>query len=296
MIDFVHSPTLTVGFAHKAYQLRDEFLARGQPLESFEVRTLDDLEQRIADAEVLVISGLWQNELVKHAPKLRLIQSISAGTDQFSRAVLRERGIRLASAQGTNEVAVAEHAIALMLALTRYLHLARDFQAQQYWRPMIGDRARREDELDGKTLLIVGLGRIGRRLAHLANAFGMSVIGVKREPASVPGVARLVGPAQLLDILPEADFVALTCPLTSETEGLIGASTLAAMRPSAHLINVARGRVIDEATSELWRFPNVLVTPHSAGETRRYETRIVDLLLENIARFKAGSALLNEVA
>ena len=127
MIDFVHSPTLTVGFAHKAYQLRDEFLARGQPLESFEVRTLDDLEQRIADAEVLVISGLWQNELVKHAPKLRLIQSISAGTDQFSRAVLRERGIRLASAQGTNEVAVAEHAIALMLALTRHLHLARDF-------------------------------------------------------------------------------------------------------------------------------------------------------------------------
>ena len=145
---------------------------------------------------------------------------------------------------------------------------------------------------------------------------------MKREPASVPGVARLVGPAQLLDILPEADFVALTCPLTSETEGLIGASTLAAMRPSAHLINVARGRVIDEtaliealrrgaiagagldcvleeplpATSELWRFPNVLVTPHSAGETRRYETRIVDLLLENIARFKAGSALLNEVA
>jgi D-2-hydroxyacid dehydrogenase (NADP+) len=322
MTDFACVPTLTVGFAHKAYQLRDEFLARGQLLESFEVRTLDDLEQRVADAEILVISGLWHNELVKHAPKLRLIQSISAGTDQFSRTVLRERGIRLASAQGSNEVAVAEHAIALMLALTRHLHLARDFQAQQYWRPMIGDRARREDELDGKTLLIVGLGRIGRRLARLANAFGMTVIGVKREPAPVPGVARLVGPAQLLDILPEADFVALTCPLTSDTEGLIGASALAAMRPSVHLINVARGRVIDEtaliealrrgaiagagldcvfeeplpASSELWQFPNVLVTPHSAGETRRYETRIIDLLIDNIARFKAGSTLLNEVA
>jgi phosphoglycerate dehydrogenase-like enzyme len=80
MTDFARSPTLTIGFAHKAYQLRDEFLARGQPLQSFEVRTLDDLEQRIADAEVLVVSGLWHNELLKHAPKLRLIQSISAGT------------------------------------------------------------------------------------------------------------------------------------------------------------------------------------------------------------------------
>ena len=264
MTDFAHSPPLTIGFAHQAYQLRDEFLARGQPFESFEVRTLDDLERRVADAEVLVVSGLWHNELAKHASKLRLIQSISAGTDQFSRTVLRERGIRLASAQGTNEVAVAEHAIALMLALARHLHLARDFQARQYWRPMIGDRACREDELDGKTLLIVGLGRIGRRLARLANAFGMTVIGVKREPASMPNVARLVRPAQLHDILPEADFIALTCPLTSETEGLIGASAFAAMRPSAHLINVARGR-------------------------------IVDLLLENIARFKAGSPLLNEV-
>lgn len=321
MTDSAHSPALTIGFAHKAYQLRDEFLARGQPVESFEVSTPDDLEQRVADAEILVISGLWHNGLVKHAPKLRLIQSISAGTDQFSRPVLRERGIRLASAQGSNEVAVAEHAIALMLALTRHLHLARDFQSQQNWRPMIGDRTRREDELDGKTLLIVGLGRIGQRLARLANAFGMTVIGVKREPTPVPGVAKLVTPAQLLDMLPEADIVALTCPLTSETEGLIGASALAAMRPGAYLVNVARGRVIDEtaliealrrgaiagagldcvieeplpASSELWRFPNVLVTPHSAGETRRYETRIVDLLLENIARFKAGSALLNEI-
>lgn len=313
--------SLTIGFAHAAYQLRDELLTRGQPAESFEVRSLAELEQRVGEADVLVVSGLWRNELVEHAPRLRLIQSISAGTDQFSRPVLRERSISLASAQGGNEIAVAEHAMALMLALTRHLHLARDFQARQHWRPMISDRARREDELDGKTLLIVGLGRIGARLARLANAFGMTVIGVKRDPVAVPGVTKMVTPAQLLDVLPQADFVALTCPLTPETEGLIGAAALAAMRPSAYLVNVARGRVVDEpaliealrrgsiagagldcvyeeplpASSEIWRFPNVLVTPHSAGETRRYETRVVDLLLENIARMSAGVPLLNEI-
>jgi D-2-hydroxyacid dehydrogenase (NADP+) len=315
------SPALTIAFAHKAYQLRDEYLTRGQSMGSFEVRGSDELEQRIGEAEILVVSGLWRDELAAHAPKLRLIQSISAGTDQFSRSLLRERGIRLASAQGGNEIAVAEHAIALMLALTRHLHLARDFQSGQHWRPMIGDPGRREDELNGKTLMIVGLGRIGQRLARLADAFGMTVVGVKREPQSTPGVARLMTPSHLLDALPQADFVALTCPLTPETEGLIGAAALAAMKPGAYLINVARGRVVDEpalidalrrgaiagaaldcvheeplpASSELWYFPNVLVTPHSAGETRRYESRIVDLLLENIRRLEAGSALLNEI-
>ena len=235
--------------------------------------------------------------------------------------MLRERGIKLASAQGANEIAVAEHAMALMLGLTRHLHLARDFQAREHWRPMIGDRSQREDELNGKTLLIVGLGRIGARLARLANAFGMQVIGVKRDPVAVAGVAQVVSQAQLLDVLPQADFVALTCPLTPETEGLIGPAALAAMRPSAFLINVARGRVVDEpaliealrsgaiagagldcvyeeplpASSPIWRLPNVLVTPHSAGETSRYETRVIDMLLENIARAAAGTALLNEI-
>ncbi|WP_119391007.1 D-2-hydroxyacid dehydrogenase [Taklimakanibacter lacteus] len=315
------SPDLTIAFAHKAYQLRDEFLTRGRKFESFEVRTLDELERRVGDADILVVSGLWRNELVNRAPRLRLIQSISAGTDQFAKAMLRERGIKLASAQGGNEIAVAEHAIALMLALTRHLHLARDHQSGRHWRPMIGDPSRREDELHGKTLLVIGLGRIGQRLARLADAFGMTVIGMKRTPQPVPGVARIVSPAQLLDTLPQADFVALTCPLTPETEGLIGEAALAALHPGAYLINVARGRVVDEpaliealrrgalagaaldcvydeplpASSELWRFPNVLVTPHSAGETRRYESRIVDLLLENIGRLQAGSALRNEI-
>ena len=307
---------LTVAFAHAAYRLAEEFASRGLDIGHFEVRDYDSLRARAAEIDVLVVSGLWRNELVEAAPRLRFIQSIGAGTDQFPRDLLRERGIRLASAQGVNEVAVSEHAMALILALGRQLHLARDNQAKAEWRGMISDRARREDELSGKTLVIVGLGRIGTRLARLARAFEVRVIGVKRSPQPVPDVDTLVTPDRLREILPEADFVALTCPLTPETEGLIGAAELAAMAPTAHLINVARGRVVDEEAlvealrarriagagldtfheeplppgSPLWSMPHVLITPHSAGETRRYEQNVVDILLDNLERLWRGEA------
>lgn len=306
---------LTIGFAHAAYQLRDEYLARRGQAASFEVRSVDELKARAHEADVLVVSGLWRNEIVEAAPKLRFIQSVSAGTDQFDKA-------RLASAQGGNERAVAEHAIALILALARQLHLARDNQAKRFWRPMVGERARREDELGGKTLVIVGLGRIGLRLAALAAAFGMRVVGVRRRPGQEPGVERIVPPDQLLAVLAQADILALTCPLTPETEELIDAAALAALKPSAFLINVARGRVVDEAAliaaleagriagagidcvheeplpadSPLWALPQVLVTPHSAGETRAYERNVVDMLIDNLGRLERGeSELLNQI-
>jgi phosphoglycerate dehydrogenase-like enzyme len=116
---------------------------------------------------VLVISELWQNSLLDRVKKLRFIQSIGAGTDQFPRDELAKRGIRLASARGVNAQAVAEHAMALILALSRRLPEARDNQAKRVWRGMIGDLAEREDELGGKTLLVVGLGDIGGRLARI---------------------------------------------------------------------------------------------------------------------------------
>jgi lactate dehydrogenase-like 2-hydroxyacid dehydrogenase len=116
--------------------------------------------------------------------KLKFIQSISSGTDQYSREALKAAGIRLASAQGVNARAVAEHAMALILAMTRQLHVARDNQHKQHWRGMISDLSKREDELGGKTLLVVGLGRIGSHLAGLARAFGMRVIGTKRDPGT----------------------------------------------------------------------------------------------------------------
>lgn len=312
---------LTIGFAHVAYQLADEFRARGAPFAHFEATSLEELQARVDEADVLVLSGLWRNEFLDRAPRLRFVQSASAGTDQYDRARFAARGVRLASAQGANERAVAEHAMALMLALSRLIHHARDDQMKAHWRGMLADRARREQELGGQTLAIVGLGRIGARLAGLAHAFGMRVVGVKRNPAEVPGVERVVPTERLLEVLPQADFVALTCPLTPETEGLIGPAQLAAMKPTAALINVARGRVVDEgalvaalqgrriagagldcfheeplpASSPFWSMPDVIVTSHTAGETRRYETNVIDLLLENLERLYRGEALKNGI-
>src|SRR5579862_9106834 len=148
---------LTICFAHVAYRLDERFRARGSGIASIEVRDAATLAARIGEADVLVISGLWQNGLLESAARLRYIQSIGAGTDQFPRDALAQRGIRLASARGVNYRAVSEHAMALLLALARRLPEARDNQAKRHWRGMIGDLGGREDELGGKTLLIVGL-------------------------------------------------------------------------------------------------------------------------------------------
>jgi D-2-hydroxyacid dehydrogenase (NADP+) len=306
---------LTICFAHSAYRLADEFRARGETTRHFEVRTVDELRDRIGEADVVLVSGFWRNEFVERAPRLRFIQSVSAGTDQYDRALLARKGIRLASAQGANERAVAEHAMSLILALTRQLHLARDNQRKGAWRGMIGDPVAREKELGGSTLVVYGLGRIGSQLAALGRAFGMRVIGVKRSPQSASDpVDSVVTPDHFLEVLREADFVALTCPLTPETEGLIGEAQLAAMKPSVYLINVARGRVVQEEAllralregriagagldtfhqeplppvSPFWGFDNVVITPHTAGETQRYEANVIDLLVENLARLYRG--------
>ena len=162
--------------------------------------------------------------------------------------MLRAAGIRLASAQGCNANAVSEHAIALMLGILRRVPEARDNQAKRFWRGMMGDFAKREDEAGGKTVIVVGTGRIGGRIARICKALDMQVIGVRRDPsAGANGADEVHSFTNLPALLPRADFVVLACPLTDETRGLIGASAFAAMKPTAQLVNVARGRVVDEA-------------------------------------------------
>ncbi|MDX2202386.1 MAG: D-2-hydroxyacid dehydrogenase [Hyphomicrobiaceae bacterium] len=311
---------LNICFAHQAYQLAPRFALRNTGLAHFAVTTAPDLVARAAEADVIVVSGLWRNDILEASPRLRFVQSVSAGINQYDQPRFRAAGVRLASAQGANEVAVAEHAMALMLALKRLIHTGRDNQQRQIWRGMISDIGAREDESAGKTMLIVGYGRIGQRLARLARAFDMRVIGVRRNPGADPGPADAVSPiSDLQALLPQADVVVLTCPLTPETTGLIGAAAFAAMKPSAVLVNVARGAVVDEPAliealqhkriaaagidvtaeeplspaSPLWRFENALITPHTAGETRAYEDNVIDLLLDNLARLaQDGSATL----
>src|SRR5258706_3708207 len=175
---------VTVCFAHVAYNLQTRFAKRATGIRSLQVWNRDELDARAGEADVLVISGLWRNDLVEKATRLRFIQSIGAGTDQFGRDVLSARGIRLASASGVNMKAVSEHALALILALARRLPEARDNQTKHHWRGMIGDLTRREDELGGKTLVIIGLGNIGGRPARLAEASYIPGVCVRRDPAA----------------------------------------------------------------------------------------------------------------
>ena len=309
------SDKLTICFAHVAYRLQERFAVQNTGISSFEARDLDTLNRQLGESDVLVISGLWRNSLLESARRLKFIQSIGAGTDQFAREELAKRGIRLASAAGVNARAVAEHAMALILALARRLPEARDNQHKRVWRQMLGDLSLREDELGGKTLLLVGLGQIGGRVAQLAKAFDMHVVALRRNPAAGPGAADAVHATRdFKSLLPQADFVALCCPLTPETENLVDADALAAMKPSAYLVNVARGRVADETAltaalaahkiagagidvtveeplaqdSPLWAMEHVLITPHTAGETRRYEDNVIEILRDNLGRLWRG--------
>jgi len=243
--------------------------------------------------------------------------------DQYSKEQLSAAKVRLASAAGVNAVAVAEHAIALVLAVARRLPEARDNQHKKVWRGMIGDLTQREDEIKGKTMLVVGMGRIGSHLAMLGKAFGMKVIGIRQDPAKgTNGADSIHAMSDLVKLVPQADIVVLTCALTPETTGLMSASAFAAMKPSAMFVNVARGKVADEAaltatmqgnkiaaaaldvtaeeplaaSSPLWTLPNVFITPHTAGETRAYEDNVIDILIENLERLgKGDQVLVNQV-
>lgn len=310
---------LNILFAHAAYRMADRFAARGTGIAHSQVSDPAAYAAAIATADVVVVSMMWKNDLVPQAKRLKFVQSISAGIDQYDQSVFRAHGIRLANAAGVNGHAVAEHAMALILALKRHLHTGRDNQARKHWRGMISQIPEREDQLGGKTLLVVGLGGIGSRLVRLAKAFDMRVVGIRRDPArGAEGADAVYGHDRLIEQLAQADIVALACPLTPATTNLIDAKALAAMKPSAHLVNVARGRVVDEpaliealrekriaaagldvtqveplpADSPLWAMPNVLITPHTAGETQRYEDGVVDILLENLDRLWRGEATL----
>ncbi|WP_207537344.1 D-2-hydroxyacid dehydrogenase [Sabulicella rubraurantiaca] len=312
----------TICFAHVAYQCGARWEARGAPHPFFEVRSLPELEARIGEADVLVVSGLWRNTLPALAPKLRFVQSLSAGTDQYDRDVFRQHKIRLASAAGANAAAVSEHALSLLLGITRNLFTARDDQHRTHWSGMKSDFAVREDELAGKTAIVVGMGRIGGRLIRLLKALDMTVIGIRANPsAGKEGADEVHALSALPEILPRADAVLLVCPLTAETTGLINPRTLGAMKQGAILVNCARGKVVEEEAllaalesgklsaagldvtveeplpsgSAFWSHPRVFLTPHTAGETRKYEDNVLDLMQENLRRLRAGQDLVNAV-
>ena len=186
----INAGNLTIGVCHPAYRIAPELGARLPGTTVFQEHSADAVAPRVPELDVLVISGAWRDDLLDHAGKLKWIQAIGVGYNQFPLPELKRRGIRLTNAVGVNANAVSEHAMALILALSRRLPEARDNQQRKHWRPMISDPRIREDEIADKTLGVVGLGAIGNRLATLGEGFRHACRRHQGQPRRLPGSSR----------------------------------------------------------------------------------------------------------
>ncbi len=180
-------------------------------------------------------------------PKLKALAWLHAGCDELDFAMLKRRGVKVANIRGGNGIAVAEHAMALMLSSAKRIVERHNWLLEARWQPIFHPDFR-GTLLEGKTLAVVGLGEIGTAVARRAKSFDMTVLGIRRHAKRGGRFADEVhGPEALHKVLKRADFVVLAAPLTPETEGFIDAKALAAMKRGAHLINIARGNMIVEA-------------------------------------------------
>jgi phosphoglycerate dehydrogenase-like enzyme len=237
---------------------------------------------------------------------LRWVHVHSAGIDRPVYVQLQSRGVRVTPSVGANAVMVAQAALSGLLALSRRLPLLMQAQRQRDWQPLHGDVLPRD--LAGQRMAIVGWGGIGQTLARYAQMLGMQVSVVRYSGAAIEGVCSTVSYTQLHEVLPHTDWLVLACPLTEQTRGLVSAAHLAALPNGAHLINVARGEVVDElaliaalqsghlagayldvfaqeplpAASPLWAMPQVIVTPHCAGFSDGNAQRVAQMFLDQL--------------
>lgn len=262
-------------------------------------------------------------EFVRAAPHLSWVQAMSAGVDRYAgRADLSDASrIALTNLRAVHGPAIADHAFAMLLALTRDLPVHLAARESGAWKRE-GSGEIEPIALQGRTLLVVGLGGIGTEIAVRAHGFGMRVIATRRSDEPGPRFVEHVGkPEELLALLPRADVVAVCVPLTKETERLFDARAFAAMKRGSYLVNIARGRVVDQealvaaleskqlagacldvtepeplpSNHPLWRFQNVVITPHVAARAELTEERANALVRENLRRFGAREPLLNVV-
>jgi phosphoglycerate dehydrogenase-like enzyme len=283
--------------------------------------TRDEDAIRAAWDEIEIAGGDVGIERLLAMPRLRWYQQWGAGADWImEHPEAQGKDWIVTNASGLHAIPISEHIFTLMLALARRIPEAVQAQERHAWvrsggLPPIF-------ELAGKTLVLIGVGAIGERTARIAEAMEMRVIGVRRDPdRPAQGVARMVGPDQLDKVLPEADLVVLTVPLTPETQQMIGPRQLALMKPTACIINIGRGGTIDQdaliealnngqiggagldvtdpeplpADSPLWDAPNTLITGHYAGSTPVYQERALAIFQDNLARYIAGQPLRNRL-
>ena len=322
------SPILSARYRARDLE-RIRAAAPGARIVTLSVEGLSD--EPVEDVEVLLhgwLSADAFDRLLARAPRLTWVHSASAGVERALTPTARSRGIVITNARGVFSRPIAEYVMMMILAVSRRLPGLLELQRERTWQPLEGG------ELRDVTVGIVGLGSIGRAVGALATAFGCRVVATRRRPAATDAVGgggelsfgevmldRVGGPETLPALLAESDFVVLAAPLTADTENMIDAETLAAMKPGAWLINVARGRLVDERallralrdgpiggavldtfrdeplqpSSPFYDLPNVIVTPHTSWSSGRVLDRSVELFCDNLRRFAAGEPLLNVV-
>ena len=273
----------------------------------------EEMDREIPEA-VVVFGGVSREQFLK-AKKLQWLQSLGAGVDGVLFPEFIESDVILVSAKGIVGIHLAEHAFALLLALSRGLKKAIETKS---WEQRMPIRAK-TFELAGKTMGIIGLGGTGRELARMASGFDMRIIAVDTTDVPAPDyVSALWKHERLEDLLRESDVVAICAPLTEETRGLMGRREFEVMKNSALLLNVTRGKIVDgealewaldngqlagaglDVTPEeplpqensLWTRPNVIVTPHTSGGSPNRLDRSVGRFCENLHRFRNGEELI----
>lgn len=275
----------------------------------------------LPDVEVILANPYRDRTMLKDildAPCLRWVQQRSAGTNwlmDYPRIVGSD--LILTNASGIHAIPISEHILAFMLCLARDVQRSIRDQVKHRW-----NRIHRVTELDGQTMGLIGLGAVGRKIAEKAKGLNMRILGVRRHPGrSNPWVDQIYGPGNLLEMLPQADWVIITAPLTHETKGMIGEGELKVLKKSAHIINISRGPIIQEQalikalregwiagagldvfeeeplsdSSPLWDLENVIITCHYAGGTPSYLDRLMEIFLENLRRYRAGEQMINVV-
>ena len=281
------------------------------------VRTPKEAFAQIPDADAYL--GFCQAQLLATGKNLKWIHSLQAGIETCLTPKVRDGGVLVTNVQRMNGSNVSEHAMALLLALTRQINVALANQEDGRWD---AQNMRNVMDLDGKTILITGLGSIGTEIAKRANAFGMRVIATRLAgPEAPPFVARVGLPAELPAMIGEADVVVNATPLTPQTLHMFDAAMFARMKPTAYFINVGRGESVvtsdmmaaltsgkiagaglDVTDPEplpkghpLWDIPNVIITPHAAGTSELKDERGWILMRENMRRYVAGEKMYSVV-
>jgi phosphoglycerate dehydrogenase-like enzyme len=277
-----------------------------------------DDDQALRDADVMIGWSLTPEQL-RAAGNLRWIYSITAAVDQFLYPELISSEIAISNAGSVHGPVVAEHAIAMVLALAKRLPSAVRYQDRRKWAmEAIWNEQPRPREIRGAALVVVGLGSIGAEVASMAAALKMHVIGVREHPErGAAGAHEVVGYEALDSTIGQADFVVLAAPLTARTRHLIDARRLQLFKPAAFLINVSRGALVDEAAlvkalrehkpagaaldvfeeeplsrwSPLWKMPQALITPHTAFLTENVWHRHYEVFAANLKRYMAGQPL-----